>query len=52
MLNVLNVSNVQTKRLDDITQLEDVDLLKIDVQGSELACFHGGAETLKKCCYH
>lgn len=36
---------VETRRLDDIPEIGDVDFLKIDVQGSELAVFEGG-ETL------
>ncbi len=35
-----------TRRLDDIAEVERIDFLKIDVQGSELAVFKGGAAKL------
>ena len=37
---------VTTVRLDDITEINDVDFIKIDVQGSELAVFKGGSRAL------
>lgn len=37
---------VQTVRLDDIPEITDVDLFKIDVQGSELAVFSNGLRVL------
>lgn len=37
---------VQTRRLDDISELDDVDFLKVDIQGSELAVFQGGRAKL------
>jgi FkbM family methyltransferase len=39
---------VQTRRLDDISEIEDLDFLKIDVQGSELAVFGSGRKKLKQ----
>jgi FkbM family methyltransferase len=33
---------LQTRRLDDIAEVGDVDLLKIDIQGSELSVFQNG----------
>ncbi|WAC90867.1 FkbM family methyltransferase [Mycobacterium sp. Aquia_213] len=39
---------VQSRRLDDIAEIEHVDLLKIDVQGGELAVFQGGTARLAK----
>jgi FkbM family methyltransferase len=39
---------VQTRRLDDIEEIEILDLLKIDVQGGELAVFRGGREKLAR----
>jgi FkbM family methyltransferase len=33
---------LQTRRLDDISEVQHVDFLKIDIQGSELAVFKGG----------
>jgi FkbM family methyltransferase len=37
-----------TRRLDDIAEIEHIDLLKIDVQGSELAVFQGGRQLLSQ----
>ncbi len=38
---------IQTRRLDDLDEVDDVDFLKIDVQGGELAVFVHGREKLK-----
>lgn len=38
---------VETRRLDDIAEIDALDFLKIDVQGSELAVFRGGRERLR-----
>jgi len=40
--------SVHTVRLDDMVDLDDVDLIKIDVQGAELAVFRGGAAVLER----
>jgi FkbM family methyltransferase len=37
---------VQTRRLDDISEIEHLDFLKIDIQGGELAVFKGGKRKL------
>ena len=37
---------VSTRRLDDLEGLDDVDVVKIDVQGAELAVFKGGQRVL------
>ena len=37
---------VTTKRMDDIVELDDVDFIKIDVQGSELAVFRNASRAL------
>jgi FkbM family methyltransferase len=37
---------VHARRLDDISEIHHVDLLKIDVQGGELAVFRGGTARL------
>ena len=47
MLEIVNTSDVESHKMDDIDDLKDIDFLKIDVQGSELACLRGGEETLK-----
>lgn len=33
---------VQTQRLDDVTEIQSVDFLKIDIQGAELSVFQSG----------
>lgn len=38
---------VHTRRLDDIPEVGDVDFVKIDVQGAELAVFQGGERVLR-----
>jgi len=37
---------VKTTRLDDIAEIDDVDFIKIDVQGSELAIFENASRAL------
>lgn len=37
---------VQTKRLDDLSEVSDVDFFKIDVQGGELAVFQNASRVL------
>lgn len=37
---------VETRRLDDIREIEHLDLLKIDIQGSELSVFQNGQQKL------
>ena len=39
---------VVTRRLDDLSEIAALDLLKIDVQGAELMVFKGGGERLKR----
>ncbi|MEM1075092.1 MAG: FkbM family methyltransferase [Pseudomonadota bacterium] len=39
---------VQTKRLDDVAEIEQIDLLKIDVQGAEDMIFKGGKSKLSQ----
>jgi FkbM family methyltransferase len=45
--SVVDQTRVQTKRLDDIAEVNDIDFLKIDIQGGELAVFLHGKEKLK-----
>jgi len=45
---VTGVENVQTHRLDDISEISVIDFLKIDVQGSELSIFQEGRQKLAK----
>lgn len=39
--------DIDTRRLDDIDEIETIDLLKIDVQGSELSVFRNGCNKLR-----
>jgi len=39
---------VQTRKLDDISEIEHLDFLKIDIQGGELAVFQGGKAKLSE----
>jgi FkbM family methyltransferase len=43
---VVAEEELETKRLDDIDELPPIDLLKIDIQGGELAVFRGGDAAL------
>lgn len=40
-------STVETTRLDDVPEIGDIDLIKIDVQGAELDVFRGAARALR-----
>jgi FkbM family methyltransferase len=44
---VVSQTRIATHRLDDLDQVDDVDFLKIDIQGGELAVFVHGREKLK-----
>ena len=46
LTRVVKTSEVETKRLDDIPELEGTDFLKTDVQGAELMVFEGAARLL------
>lgn len=46
---VLKTETVQTTRLDDVSGLPDIDMLKIDAQGSELTVMRNGVEKLRNC---
>lgn len=46
--SVISEIKLATVRLDDIEEIEQVDFLKIDVQGSELSVFRGGRRHLAK----
>lgn len=48
MVQVVETSKVNTRRLDDIKEIEDIDLLKIDIQGAELDAFNGATNLLKQ----
>jgi FkbM family methyltransferase len=46
LMTVKERHKVQTHRLDDIAGLEDVDFLKIDIQGGEVAALKGATKVL------
>lgn len=49
LMEVLEIIKVQTKRLDDIKELpDDVDFIKIDIQGAELDVFKNADRILKQ----
>ncbi len=45
---VVSEVELRTQRLDDITEIKDIDFLKIDIQGSELSVFKHGRQRLAK----
>lgn len=46
----INRHTVETVRLDDIKEIEDVDFIKIDCQGSELTIFQNATRALRHAC--
>jgi FkbM family methyltransferase len=46
---VTSLIDVDTRRLDDITEIEAMDYLKIDIQGAEMLVFENATEKLKDC---
>ena len=45
---VVETSKVQTRRLDDIPEITNIDMLKIDIQGAECDAFRGGNRLLSE----
>lgn len=43
---VIERVSLPTQRLDDVTEIDSLDFLKIDIQGGELAVFEGGRKKL------
>jgi len=41
---------IQTIRLDDVEEIQNIDYLKIDIQGGELEVFKNATNSLDKCC--
>ena len=41
--------SIPTVRLDDLTEIKNLDYLKIDIQGGELEVFRNGTNRLKEC---
>ncbi|SIS92366.1 methyltransferase, FkbM family [Roseivivax lentus] len=46
MTTVMDTIPVETRRMDDMDEIDALDLLKIDIQGGELAVFQNGREKL------
>jgi FkbM family methyltransferase len=46
LTQVVETSNVQTRRLDDLTELSAMHYLKADIQGAELDMLHGAEQLL------
>lgn len=44
---VISQKPIETKRLDDISEIREIDFIKIDIQGGELSVFRHGKEKLK-----
>ena len=47
-LLVVGESDIQTHRLDEISDIEEIDYLKLDVQGAELDIIEGGPRLLRR----
>jgi FkbM family methyltransferase len=48
MLKVVSTTPVQTRRLDDLSEAQGGDFLKLDVQGGELMVLQGATELLRE----
>jgi FkbM family methyltransferase len=48
LAQVTGREQVETRRLDDIAEIDRIDLLKIDIQGGELAVLSAGRSTLER----
>lgn len=48
LMTLVTTHAVETRRLDDIEDIGDVDFIKIDVQGSELDVFRGAEKALER----
>ena len=46
---IYSTEKIQTRRLDDVTGIPAIDLLNMDIQGSELSVLENGLNTLKDC---
>jgi FkbM family methyltransferase len=44
---IVDQTPIETRRLDDLVEVDDIDFLKIDIQGGELAVFVHGREKLR-----
>ena len=49
MGNRCRTNTLSTVRLDDVSEIDNVDYLKIDIQGAELEVFRNGTDRLRDC---
>lgn len=50
---VVSEEKIETKRLDDISEIHNIDMLKIDIQGAETMVFENGKDKLSRAvCIH
>lgn len=49
LTEIIKTHDVETKRLDDVKEIENVDFIKIDIQGGELNVFKGASKALRTC---
>ena len=47
--NVIRTERLKTRKLDEIEEVDAIDFLKIDIQGSELSVFQSGRKKLRDC---
>ncbi|MCX7935938.1 MAG: FkbM family methyltransferase, partial [Planctomycetota bacterium] len=45
LMRVVRRAQIETKKLDDIPELDDADYIKMDIQGAELDAIQGGRKT-------
>lgn len=48
LVRVVSTEQMETKRLDDLPEVAETDLLKLDIQGAELDVLKGAANLLKR----
>ena len=49
MGNRCRTNTLSTVRLDDVSEIDNVDYIKIDIQGAELGVFRNGTDRLRDC---
>lgn len=49
LTQTVKIHEVETRRLDDVVEIDNVDFIKIDIQGGELNVFKGAKKALSAC---